>query len=386
MAVLFAAPPATDVAVSWHPEATASPELRQRFEAELGTVSGVSQENLVRDPGEIARRIVARDVDAGLVTRVGEIVATLDEADVQLRAGELDAALAAVTATQERLQAAPLMPGASMLAGRAARLEARVHFARGDDEQANRALDRALALDPEAKLSTRDVPPALAKRWAQRQASLLEARPTWPQAQIETEDPGVLDQLVVEIDGVPGLRPVAPGEHYVVAWRPGHAPVADHVDFAGPWTVPTTPQVVPVGVPATSDEAQRVCDALELDRIVLAHHRDDRLGIEVFDCGAGFGERWVGSASVVDEGLSEAWGGTGAGDRSTLDDRWPKVIEARPVQPPVQPPDKKPWFKRAWVWVLVGGLVVGGVTTGVVLGTQGQGNGVGVDADDFLQP
>ena len=56
------------------------------------------------------------------------------------------------------------------------------------------------------------------------------------------------------------------------------------------------------------------------------------------------------------------------------------------MEPPVVPPDKKPWFKRAWVWVLVGGLVAGGVTTGVVLGTQGQGGGVGVDADDFLRP
>jgi hypothetical protein len=48
--------------------------------------------------------------------------------------------------------------------------------------------------------------------------------------------------------------------------------------------------------------------------------------------------------------------------------------------------DRKPWFRRAWIWSLVGVAVVGLVTTGVVLGTRDQGRRVAVDVPSFTNP
>jgi hypothetical protein len=47
---------------------------------------------------------------------------------------------------------------------------------------------------------------------------------------------------------------------------------------------------------------------------------------------------------------------------------------------------KKPWYRRAWVWVLIGGVVVAGVTTGAVLGTREPDRRIVANVPDWTMP
>jgi hypothetical protein len=48
------------------------------------------------------------------------------------------------------------------------------------------------------------------------------------------------------------------------------------------------------------------------------------------------------------------------------------------------PPATKPLAKQAWLWILISGLVAGGVTTGAVVGAKATAqHGFSVDGDDF---
>jgi len=68
------------------------------------------------------------------------------------------------------------------------------------------------------------------------------------------------------------------------------------------------------------------------------------------------------------------------------DDRWPVVTVGESVSPRRDDTGAapRPWWRRAWVWGLIGGVVVGGVVTGAVLGTRDAPQGYVVDGDSFL--
>lgn len=386
---LQAAPPEPAVAISWHPEAKPSGELRQRVRAELASRAGVDAQAVVQDPVGDARRAVAGQWARSAVERARAIGAALDQAEGALRDGRFAEARAEILRIQADLWADPGVPGAWALARRAAILEARVGSAQGDTKATDAALRAALVLDPGAILSTREVPPALARRWLALQAELLAGRDTWgqPAVQLGTSPLRDVPDAVLEVDGRLNGGPVPPGRHFLVVSRPGFAPRALSIETTGSAVVPQAPPLVGQDpLPARTD-AERVCEALGLERLVLAHRRDDRVGLQVYRCGEGFGPRWVGRVAEVPRGLTIVLAGAPTdAERSTLTDPWPAALEVGPEPEPPPPPPPRPWYRRAWVWVLVGGVVAGGVTTGAVLGASAPPGGLRVEADDFLRP
>ena len=119
----------------------------------------------------------------------------------------------------------------------------------------------------------------------------------------------------------------------------------------------------------------------------------DRYGLQGYECGAGFGPPWFGEKDGLAEGAATTLGiGVVAGfdgDVAAIASArpWPEpVARVAPTTGKTDTPPKKPWYKRAWVWSLIGGLVVAGVVTGAVVGTRQQGGGVAVDSDSFLRP
>jgi hypothetical protein len=328
---------------------------------------------------------VARDVPRAAAERRREIAGLLAQAEAERRRGALGHASERIADVRHALEAAPDLPGAALLAREAALIDARVQEAAGERAATEAALSIALTLDPEATLSARDFPPALATRYAGLQGRLLASRASWPEIAV-TEEPG----LELEIDGRPGARPVPPGLHFVVARRPGRAPVAAIVAAGAAWAAPAAEEVLSEGLPVEGPAADRVCEALELDWIVLAHLRGDRLGLQAHRCGSGFSPRWVGPEGELARGVEALVAGRGlpAQPEGTLEQAWPRAVAPaadRPDRPP-EPAPKKPWYRRAWVWVLIGGVVAGGVTTAVVLGTRPGTGGIAVSADDFLRP
>jgi hypothetical protein len=187
------------------------------------------------------------------------------------------------------------------------------------------------------------------------------------------------------------MRPVPPGDHIVVVRRPGAQPAAAIV--ATSWNVPLPQVVLGPGLPRNRNAAERMCDALELQRIVLARRRGDRIGVQGYECGEGYGPPWFGDVPTLAQGAAAGLGvGVVAGfdgDVAAIASArpWPKPAVAAATKPGADaPPPKKPWFRRAWVWSLIGGLVVAGVVTGAVVGTRRADGGVAVDSDSFLRP
>jgi hypothetical protein len=374
------------VAVAWHEEAKASAEMQQRVRAEVAAAVGQTVDEVGPDPTEIARQIVSQQVPRALIDEVRGLDAALSDADAQLREGNLEEARRVLGVVRSTLEDQPILPTAAVIARRAALLEARTHWSAGEEAMVEGSLRAALALDPHAQLSTRDAPPALARKYEQLRAEIIAATQDWPTARAQLSDGTRVPSFQLEVDARPGARAVPPGRHFLVVRRPGHAPAGAFVEVDEVWTVPSDQPTIGEGIPDQRAEAERTCEALELSKLVLAHQRDDRVGLEAYRCGGGYSRRWVGSMDDVAEGVAAVLGDTEhEGDATALDEQWPSVIEPKPTDPP-PPPEKKPWYRRAWVWVLIGGVVAGGVTAGVVLGTQGGGDGIGVNADDFLRP
>jgi hypothetical protein len=387
LAVLAPEASEPEVAIAWHREAKVSAQLQQRLRVALAGQAGVGVEAVHVDAMAIAGRRVARDVPRAAVEKARALGDRLDQIEAGFRAGELDAAAQNLGLVRAELEAAPGLPGVAELARREALISARVHWAHGDGAATDEALTRLITLDPTAEPSPRDVPPALATRFAELRDAAAAEQASWPTPTVEVAEGESGDGIELVVDGVPGRRAVPPGAHFLAAHRTGRERAAAFREVSTPWRLPPAPEVVvPASIPATREVAERVCTSVDVEWVVLAHQKDTRLGLEAYRCGSGFGPRWVGAEEALTEGVATIMGPAGGfeGERSRLDDAWPKIVAPRTTEPEDVPPPKKPWYKRAWVWVLVGGLVVGGVTTGAVLGTQGQGAAVGVDADDFL--
>lgn len=394
---LAAAPPgpSTRVGLAWHDQATVDAADQQRVAAEVGAAFGVPPEQVLQDAIVLARRLEAYRLDPAAAREISDLQARVDLAVAQFRAGDLPAATAQADVVLERLRKEPGLPMASSMAWRLHVLRGRIAWTSADDEATGEAWRAAIAVDPQAQLSGREVPPDVVASYETVRAEVLADRSNWIVPSFEAVD---IDGAQIEVDGIGGLRPVPPGEHFVVVHWPGA--VARAAVFDGTPIELEAPEVeVPGDLPRTRAAAERICERLKLDVLVMARRRGRRFGVQSYACGDDFGEPWYSEGAALD-GLSDADWDTRRYDteRGVLLDPapWPEpapplVAEVGEPLGPVRPgggddvQPAKPWFRRAWIWVIAGTVVAGAVTTGVVLGTREPSSSV-VVTDDFLQP
>lgn len=394
---LAAAPsgPATRVGVAWHEEATADVADQQRVAAEVAAVFGVPPDRLVLGAITLARRLEAYRMDPAAAREISDLQARVELAVAQFRAGDLPAATAQADVVLARLRQQPGLPMASSMAWQLHVLRGRVAWTSADDEATEEAWRAAIAVDPQAQLSGREVPPDVVASYETVRAEVLADRSRWVVPAFDGADVG---RAQIEIDGIGGLRPVPPGEHFVVVHWPGAGASAAVFDGA-PIVLEAPEASTPADLPRTRAAAERICERLGLDVLVMVRQRGRRFGVQSYACGDDFGEPWYSEGAALD-GLADAdWdvGGYDA-ERGVLLDPAPWPEPAPPVvadigEPlvPIEPPGgndvrpTKPWFRRAWIWVVAGTVVAGAVTTGVVLGTRDPASSV-VVTDEFLRP
>ncbi len=384
------ASPVEPVGLVWHDKATVDAATQQRLARLVAEVAGIPASQVVADAADEARRLVAHEIDRKDVEALIDARQTLQAAAASYRAGDLDAAGGSVSEVLAALERIPTAPGAARLAFAARVLEGQIAWTRGDPTRMDAALRAAVALDPEATLSTRRVPPAFAEAFAKVRDDVLATRDRWSAPKVRPVQVG----LEIEIDGVAGLRPVPPGDHFVVVRRPGMPPWGIVVTPEEEIVLPGGTEAIGPGLPASIEVAERICDAVGLGRLVLLRLREGRLGLQGYACGEGFGPVWHERPQSRTEGVAFVLGASNEavtfdGTRERLGDEapWPVPrIDTAPVTPQDTPPPPRPWYKRAWVWSLVGVAVVGAVTTGVVLGTRDRQAGIEVDIPSFLPP
>ena len=383
-------PGAQGVGIAWDDQATADADARQRLADMLVEVGAISPEEVIDDAVAATRDAVAFQVERSTLDRFASLRERLREAAAAYRAGDLEQAETGANQVARSLEADPLAPGSTRLAWSAHLLRAQVAWTRADDAAMEAALRAAVALDPDAQISTRQHPPSFALEHRRVREESLAARESWPTLAVELPaDPAVY----VEVDGRPGLRPVPPGTHFVVVRRPGRAPVAAAVSTDAPFELPPSPVVVPDAAPKDRTLAEAICERLSLGHIVLARIRDGRWGLQGYACGRGFGPPWYEGPDSIEDGVRVTLGFSGqtfdrAEAQITGDAPWPvpRMVEPPPERVDVVQPPPKPWYRRAWVWVLVGGTVSAAVVTGAVLGTRGSQRTIAVDWGTFTNP
>lgn len=373
------APVGTDgVGVVWS-EATVDPGTRQRVLTAVGAATGAGA-RLVDDADVAARRVVAYEVDLEVVERQRVRLEGLEAAETAYRAGDPAGARARTDTVLTDVRQDPQAPGLVALLVRAHLLRAQILWTEGDSEGADVELRAALVFDPEARVTTRRMPPDLVARHEVLRAELVAARAQWAPPNLT-----VGDEAAIELDGHAGARAVPPGEHVVVIRRPGAVPVGAFVSQS--WSPPPPDERLPAGIPADAAHAERICVALELRTMLLVRTRDDRAGVQQYRCGVGFAAPWYGSAASLEDGVftadTAALQRRGGVQALSEDAFWPAPPEPA-VARPVDDPQPRPWWKRGWVWGLVGAVVVGGIVTGAVLGTRDPPGGYVVDSDSFL--
>ncbi|MBK8719957.1 MAG: hypothetical protein IPN32_35365 [Deltaproteobacteria bacterium] len=373
-----APPPATDlVGVVWHDEATVDRAAKQRVlqAAQRGSKRGT----LVIDGADRrARAIVAGEIDREVADRQVARLAALEAAEALYRSGQSAEALTASDTILADFLADPIAPGAAQVLVRVHLLRAQVQWTEGAIAAAEQELRSALHHDPEARTSTRRMPPDLVALPQRIAAELDGERARWATPRITLGD-----DALVELDGRAGLRPVPPGSHLVVVRRPGARPVAAFIE--SDWDPPPPEEILAVGLPEDAAAAQRTCDALALREILLVRLRGNRVGVQAFRCGDAFAMPWYGRFDAIEDGTRTALRAAVQPDpaqRIASDDAWPKLVRPGSDTPPS--PTTKPWYRRAWVWTVLGTVVVGAVVTGAVVGTLLKQSAYGIDTDSFL--
>lgn len=377
------------IGTQWHGQATVAPAVQQRL------VSAIEAEvvgSRVVDATARARGEIAASIERDRYEALGRWTAALDEAAAAYRAAQIEEAAQVLALVLEQTRADPTVPGAAQIAWRAWVLRGQLASTQGDVAAQDEAFAAAVALDPQARLSTRTIPPALVAAYEQRRAAVIAERDEWPRIELRgVELDGGGRRFGVEIDGRVGWTQVPPGEHYVVVRRPGLPPTGAVVHTEQPWTVPESAAPFREDFVRNEDAAQALCDAGGLDRLVLARMRGRRLGLQGFVCGEGFTASWYERADGWADGVTRVVGSAGVrGTMAVLHEAapWPSVAppkRARPWWPPDggAPPSARQRFVRALPWVLLSGVVAGAVTVGVVLGTESTPD-LRIDGDDFV--
>lgn len=377
--------PADVVGLAWYGEATGDEAIRQRVRAGLARGAGLGEDAVVEPAVARAREALAMRVDPGDLERSRRVSADLSGAGQAFRGGNPQEAKRLAQAVIDTVRANASIPGAARLAFWSHVLLAQIAWANGEEPEPH--LRAAVRIDPGAALSTRYVPPPVAERHAQMRAREMGRHPRWPTPKIELPEGVEPEDVVVEIDGLPGLRPVPAGEHFVVVRRQGMAAEGAYVNAATVWPVPPGRTLLTPELPVEPDDAQVVCDALGLTVLVLARVEGRQTGMQAFRCGKGFATAWVGSENDVEAGASAVLFAPSRGGRSTFtaDPPWP---HRRSLPPPKPAPGndavaERKWYRRPWVWVLIGSLAAAGVATGLAVGLSEGPPDVVVDADDF---
>lgn len=394
---LLAAPPSGGrVGVVWHDQATVRHDARQRLVDALVDRGGLSRSSIVVDADLRARVAVAHRFSPDLADKAALLDVTLTGAAASYRAGELEAALTALERVESSLRSDPGIATAAALMGRVAILRAQIAWTRGDDVAVDEALTVALTLDPEGHLSTRAVAPPIAAAHERLRAALEADRERWTAIEVEGAD----GPVAIEVDGRPSPGPVPPGEHFVVVRRAGFVPIAALVRTPDKVAVPpTSTEVVGVGLPTDRADAEALCEAAQVQQLVLARQRGRRVGLQGYVCGEGFAPAEFSADDAPDDLV-----GTVLVANAT-DDMGGRLHSARPwpaVETPLEGPilgpegpsdgprgtsdEPKPWFRRVWVWAVIGTAVAGAVTTGVVLGTRPGPDRLQIDTDSFKPP
>jgi len=353
-------------------KATAGPVDEQRIEWVLSQSLGLSRERLVFDAVDRARLAIADVVPLVDVEIVVQAQRAVDVAWAWFREGRLTDVEASLAEIFAALRAHPGVPGVPQVARDAHLIAARSAWTRGDGAAADLALRHAIALDPDAGISTVRFPPDFVARYVDVRSQVLSERSTWSMPSIPF-DPAV----EVEIDGHVLVGPVPNGEHFVVLRRLGAAPTATVWDRDHAITIEPPKETISMGPPASPGAAMAVCEVLRLGRLLIVEARAEQWGVQLFDCKDGFRRPWFWSLDEVTERLSNALERpTEAGTTTDLDAPWPTpepklAIANRDLREIAPEPDRpKPWYRRAWIWALVGTLIVAGAVTGIVLGTR----------------
>jgi hypothetical protein len=374
------------IAVHWRidePDEALATSLREHLAQLDGRPTAAVRDRAVAR----ARVAVSRERPEAIRAIHGELRALLDGADAAFREGRFDEAEQSIASVLSGLAGHPELVGAAAMAREAWLLAAAIAWAAGDRDRAEQALSAALVLDPEALLSTRRAPPELVARYRAIQTELLDERETtWIEPTI-TEAEGVA--MEIEIDGVPGLRRVPPGEHFVVVQREGHEPVAQLLAVDEAWTVEAGHERIAEVDPDHADQAEALCETLELDMLVLAERRDSRIGLQAHRCGAGFGPRWIGERERLATGVAAIVVGPFDAEQSSLAGPWPssRIVDTPESPLTDDPTPPKPWYRKGWIWgtsVGVAAVIGGAIATGVVLSSSPGRRGLVVDADDFI--
>ncbi|MCA9649128.1 MAG: hypothetical protein H6712_02230 [Myxococcales bacterium] len=372
------------IGIAWHDQATVAPEIQQRLARAVGDGP------VVLDAPALARARVALELGRERMDQAPRWAAQLEDAAAAYRGGEIERAHLEVIALLDAIRSDPVVPGAARLAWRAQVLRGQLAWAEGDAEQTREALAAAIAIDPEARPSTREVPPPVVEAYSQQRAAVVAETSQWPTLEIHAPDG---EPFAIEIDGVPGRRAVPPGEHLVVVRRPGVAPLGTVMRADEPWVLPPAEPVLPPGLPPDEATAQRICDSADLGWLVLARERDGRLGLQRFTCGGGFSEPWIEAREGWGPGVawlrSVAREGESAEPMLHLDDPWPP-LPALPRPAPRIAADGghagshgRARLRRALPWLLISGVIAGSVTVGVLLGTE-PGADLAIDGNGFL--
>lgn len=378
------------IGVVWHDQATVAPAVQQRLVDEVVARGGLPRTAVVDDASALARSRVALELPQARLDVIAGWRSMLDEASSAYRAGQLPAARLAVVGLLEIVQADPVVPGAAALAWRAQVLRAQLSWAEGDAPGLEQAIDAAVALDPEARPSTRQVPPPVVEAYMQRRALVMAEEASWPSLELSVSS---TEPFALEIDGVPGRRPVPPGEHFVVVRRPGVAPVGAMVHTSTPWVVPEDAPILGRGLPTDRAMAERICQSAEVGWLVLARVRDDRLGLQRYACGVGFGSAWYeargGWGPGVDHVVLGPHGGFAAEPVLQADAPWPAVPPRRKLRPALIADDGgmpyRARLRRVLPWMLIGGAIAGAVTAGVLLAREPSPS-LAIDGNGFLRP